>query len=221
MQTLVAQLSWVLAAAMAVGLAHRGLPPPGPKAIPSAHHIQGVPFAERREDWCGPAAMAAVLQFHGEKTTAAQIAKEIYLPGYRGTLNLDLLLWARKQGLEGLGEQRRGVRRRRRRRIAGAGCKLRRSRSGGGPDPAGGRARDRPVICMVRRHGGIADRNHFVIVRGYDNSRRIWFLDEGQGKEQTEGMEGFARDWQECGEWMLVVEGRKPAPGASDGHAGD
>jgi len=69
--------------------------------------------------------------------------------------------------------------------------------------------RDRPVICMVRRRGRLADRNHFVIVRGYDEEKQVWLLDEGNGREEPARMADFGKDWRECGRWMMVVEGKK------------
>lgn len=182
----------VLLAAAAV-LAGRCGGPPSP---PAAHHIRGVPLAEVREDWCGPAALAAVLQFHGEKVAAADIAADIMLPGYHGSLNLDLLLWARKHGMDVWAEN-------------ATEAKLKRAVAG-----------DRPVICLVRRRGRIADRNHFVIVRGYDDNRRTWLVDDGGGEERARPMDAFDSDWAALGRWMMVVEGRKPAPPPAGDHAG-
>jgi ABC-type bacteriocin/lantibiotic exporter with double-glycine peptidase domain len=182
---MVVQLTWALGMAMALGLVGGGpSAPPRLAALPSSRYVSGVPLAEPHSNWCGPAALAAVLQFHGERAAAAEIARDIYLPGYRGTLNLDLLLWARKRGLE-----------------VWAG-------RGSAPEVKRALVRNRPVICLVRRHGRLADRNHFVVVRGYDDSRRIWLLDDGSGKEHAASGAGFERDWQECGCWMMVVEGK-------------
>jgi ABC-type bacteriocin/lantibiotic exporter with double-glycine peptidase domain len=160
----------------------QGAPSP---AAPSSHVIQGVPFAAYRSDLCGPAALAAVLQFYGENVTAAEIAKDIYLPNYHGTLNLDLLLYARARGFDVW---------------AGEGSAERMKQA---------LAQDRPVICMVRESGRIADRNHFVVIRGYDSVRRIWLSDDGDGRETPRKMDGFERRWRECSHWMLVVNRKK------------
>jgi hypothetical protein len=48
----------------------------------------------------GAGALAAVLQYHGEQMNAQEIADAIYLPGFRGSLNLDLLVFARSRGYE-------------------------------------------------------------------------------------------------------------------------
>jgi len=158
------------------------------RPLPAVHRIAGLPFAEQRKDWCGPAVLAAVLSYHGEKVAAADIARDIYLPGYRGALNLDLFLWAKKRGLAAW---------------AGAGSEERIRQEVG---------RDRPVICMVRRRGRLADRNHFVILRGYDRPRQLWLVDNGTGKEEQVRFADFDHNWRECGRWMLVVQGGSPSP---------
>jgi ABC-type bacteriocin/lantibiotic exporter with double-glycine peptidase domain len=182
-----------LAVAMALAAAQGQAPPhKACQPLPSLHRIPRLPFAEQRKDWCGPAALAAVLQYHGEKTTAAEIAKQIYLPGYRGALNLDLLLWARKRGFSAWGG-------------AGSPDRIRQAV-----------ARDLPVICMVRRRGPLADRNHFVIIRGYDHPRGLWLVDDGSGKQKEARYADFDRAWQGCGRWMLVIEGKSRASPSED-----
>jgi len=174
------KLPIILGVLLSFGCASGGSAPS--PAVPPSHAIQGVPFAAYRNDLCGPAALAAVLQFYGEKVTAEEVARDIYLPNYHGTLNLDLLLYARaaermKQAL----------------------------------------AQNRPVVCMVRESGRIADRNHFVVIRGYDNARRIWLSDDGDARQTPRKMDDFERRWRECSHWMLVVNGRKmPAPPARE-----
>ncbi len=150
---------------------------------PKTHTIPDVPLVAQTADWCGPAALAAVLQYHGEEITPDQIAQEVYLPDYRGALNLDLLLYARRRGFEawaGEGSVHR---------ITGAVC------------------RNRPVICMVRRGNPLAQRNHFLVVTGYDSQKGVWVVDSGAGKRETLGQAHFHSEWQACGRWMLIVEG--------------
>lgn len=152
--------------------------------LPSACHIDGVPLAAHTSDPCGPAALAAVLGYWGDKVEAEQIAQAIYLPDYRGSLNLDLLIVARRRGFEA---------------CAGESTtdELRRALS-----------RGQPVICMVRRRNPLAARNHFVVLRGYDTAKGVWFVDSGQSAEERIADDDFDREWREAGRWMLVVEGR-------------
>jgi predicted double-glycine peptidase len=161
--------------------------------LPVSHHIRGVPLVERNANWCGPAALAAVLRYYGEGTQAKEIAEAIYLPDFRGSLNLDLLVFARRRGYTASAEE--GTARRLREAIA----------------------RDRPVICMVTRRNPVLGRNHMVVVRGYDRSRAVVFLDGGEGAEQTVRTADFEAAWAESGRWMLVVEGKAAAAAAAGG----
>jgi ABC-type bacteriocin/lantibiotic exporter with double-glycine peptidase domain len=175
-----------LTAAVSAGMP-RGTPsdaaPP-----PPTHRITDVPLVEPNTNWCGPAALAAVLQYHGEAITAQDVAERIYLPDYRGSLNLDLLVHARERNFEAWA-------------------------AAGSPDMLS-RAirRDRPVICMLRKRGPLARRNHYVVVRGYDVDRALWFIDGGDGKEVSCSTRRFEREWEGCGRWMLVVEGKTEQP---------
>jgi len=158
---------------------------------PPVHRIRAVPLAEKTSNWCGPAALAAVLNYHGETVSAQEIAEEIYLPHHRGSLNLDLLIYAREHGFEACAGE-------------GSRAALKEAVS-----------RDRPVVCMLRKHSLLVGRNHFVVVRGYNAQKQLWFIDSGNGKEETVTGRDFLRGWQDCGNWMLVVEDRKKAE--SDG----
>jgi ABC-type bacteriocin/lantibiotic exporter with double-glycine peptidase domain len=155
------------------------------QAPPQAYVIQGVPSVAENPNWCGPAALAAVLQYHGEEVSPEEIAEEIYLPDYRGALNLDLLLYARRRGFEAWAGD-------------GSAHQVRRAVS-----------QDRPVICMVRRGNAVAERNHFLVVTGYDFRQGVWTVDSGAGKPETLTATQFDREWSDCGRWMLVVEGRQ------------
>lgn len=180
MHMLLAPLAALLAAALAAGA--------GPAPPPAAHRVAGVPLAEPSRDHCGPAALAAVLQYHGESVRAADIARDIHLSAYRGAINLDLLFWARQRGFAA------------------------RAQAGSEEQLRAALARDLPVICMVRARGALADRNHFVVLRGYDETAALWYVDAGRGREEAVPAGRFGRDWAECGRWMLIVEGRAAYP---------
>ncbi|HEU5393942.1 MAG TPA: C39 family peptidase, partial [Candidatus Methylomirabilis sp.] len=68
-------------------------------AAPEAGRILPVPFFPQEEYQCGPAAVASVLAYWGIAAEPAAIAEAIYLPRLRGTLSLDLLLYAEQRGL--------------------------------------------------------------------------------------------------------------------------
>jgi len=177
-------LCLIALASLGGGLGSEQWAPPASRPLPEAHHIEGVPLAASQQDWCGPAALSAVLQYHGEEVGVEVIARDIHLPHYHGALSLDLLLWARKRGYQAWA-------------TSGSPDALKRAL-----------ARDRPAICMMRRRGPLADRNHYVVVRGYDDTRGVWLLDAGAGGEETVAAATFDQDWADCRRWMLVVEGK-------------
>jgi len=157
---------------------------------PSRFEIQGVPFVKQRGDWCGPAALASVLQYHGEKITQEQIASEIYLPR-RGTLNLDLLLFARRRGFPAAAQ-------------SGTADLLKETVAAG-----------IPLICQVEREGRHARRTHFVVVYGYDDAQKTYRLHQGTEGSVAVSQEAFEKAWKPDDHWMLIVR-PKPKAEASD-----
>ncbi len=61
--------------------------------------IPGVPFFKQKQYNCGPAALACVYNFLGVQQDAELISKRIYSRKQKGSLNLQLLIDAREQGL--------------------------------------------------------------------------------------------------------------------------
>jgi len=61
--------------------------------------IPDVPFFKQDKYECGPAALACVYNFLGVKQDTEEISKRIYSREQKGSLNLQLLIDAREQGL--------------------------------------------------------------------------------------------------------------------------
>ncbi len=79
------------------GCGPRRTPPPVPTTAVAA---LGVPFVAQRARDCGPAALAMVLGYFGEPASLEDLTARLYKPGLDGTLTLDLLLEAKRHGLE-------------------------------------------------------------------------------------------------------------------------
>jgi ABC-type bacteriocin/lantibiotic exporter with double-glycine peptidase domain len=151
---------------------------------PERFEIEGVPFVKQQRDWCGPAALASVLQYRGERITQKEIAEAIYLPG-RGTLNVDLLLFARRRGYAAAMEN-------------GTAERLKETIAAGSP-----------VICQVERRRGSRRLTHFVVVYGYDDAKQAYRLHQGSRGAVWVGQEAFEKAWARGARWMLIV-GPKP-----------
>jgi len=66
--------------------------------VPSTYQISGVPRIKQLTNYCGPACVAAVMQFHGSKIGQEAIGREIYIPSQGSTSGADMLDYARKNG---------------------------------------------------------------------------------------------------------------------------
>ena len=71
-------------------------PPPG---LPLRAEIREVPYFAQTEHHCGPAALAMALGSAGVPATPGQLAEQVYLPGRQGTLQVEMLAAARRNGL--------------------------------------------------------------------------------------------------------------------------
>jgi len=64
------------------------------------YYIKGVPFFPQDQSMCGPAALAGVIGYWGGDTGMNDVAREVYEEKLRGTLPMDLLIYARGRGLD-------------------------------------------------------------------------------------------------------------------------
>lgn len=103
-----------------------------------------VPFIpQARSHDCGPAALAAVLEYHGREVSLQEITKMVYIPEIRRTLLPDMENFARELGFK-TGSGR------------GSLELLRRNVDS-----------QRPVIVLMDAGSGIVDRPHYIVILGY------------------------------------------------------
>jgi hypothetical protein len=65
----------------------------------SSYTIENVPFYPLEDYQCGPASLAAVLSFQGMAVSPDDIAADIFSSKAKGTLGIDMVLYARGKGL--------------------------------------------------------------------------------------------------------------------------
>ena len=58
---------------------------------PARVELESTPFFPQSDYQCGPAALATVLAADGVDVTADQLVSEVYLPGRRGSLQVELI----------------------------------------------------------------------------------------------------------------------------------
>ena len=64
----------------------------------SVYELQEAPFFPQERYQCGPASMATLLKASGLEVTAADLTKKVFLPGRKGSLQVELLAVARRYG---------------------------------------------------------------------------------------------------------------------------
>ncbi len=157
------------------------------------HLTTGVPFIAQEALQCGPAALAMVLQYYGARVDQDEIAREIYLPSVRGTLNLDLEFYARRRGFQARAFQ--GT-------LDRVKDELRRGR---------------PLIVFQDLGLPGYPVPHFAVLLGYDDRAGVVVLHSGTTPYRVASYAEFEATWARRRGWTLLitpaVEGRAGSVG--------
>jgi len=156
--------------------------------MPRQAAVADVPFYPQEERYCGPAALATVLAWSGEKVTQDEVAKEVYTPGRKGTLAADMVSGARRHG-----------------RMAVPVSSL--------ADLLAEIAAGHPVIVFQNRGLSFYPLWHYAVAKGYDLDQGSLILNSGKHQDYRLGMGAFERTWRRTKNWALVVlpPGQLPA----------
>jgi predicted double-glycine peptidase len=142
--------------------------------------IPDVPFYPQQEYQCGPAALTSVLTYWGAHADPDEIGREIFSPSARGTLTIDMMLYAKKMGFHA--EQ-----------VKGSLEALRHSVDSG-----------YPLIVMVDYGFSVLQVNHFMVVIGYDNNGVI--VHSGKSPNKFIPQEDFLSTWRKTDYWTLLIK---------------
>jgi hypothetical protein len=142
--------------------------------------VNKVPFYPQVSFQCGPASLAGVLNFFGEGVTPDEIAEAIFRRDIRGTVTLDMLLYARKRGFSAEWYN-------------GSVDDIRRS--------VDGRV---PLIVMVDLGFASLSKNHFMVVVGYTPEGVI--ANSGKTREKLIPWKAFLARWNRTKRWALRIE---------------
>lgn len=140
-----------------------------------------VPFFPQDRDQCGPASLASVLRFYGTNINPDEISKEIYLPGIKGTLNIDLVFYARSKGLSA--EAYHGDMADLKRQVA----------------------QGRPLLLFLNLGLKIFPVGHYIVVTGFNDRDNIIFAHSGVERDKPIPYSEFMRAWGKGDFWTLLV----------------
>jgi len=149
---------------------------------PNSVYVKAVPFHPQTQYQCGPASLAAVLNYWGRDVTPELIAREIYRPQMKGTLSLDLWRYAKDQNLHAT------------------------IRHGSWEFLEMQVSRNRPVIAFLNLGFQQAPIGHFLVVVGIDPDDMSVIAYSGVQKNQRIPYDRFRAAWEKTNYWSLLIE---------------
>lgn len=143
-------------------------------------HIN-VPFVKQKKNWCGPAALASILNYWGEPITQDEIAADLYLPTIKGVLNFELEHYAAKKGFWAQG--------------------------GGGTwqDLKAKVTSGIPVLVLVERGVRLGRVKHYLVITGFSEDESFIIAHDGVTQDSVINKEDFILKWKQMNNWMLSV----------------
>ncbi len=144
------------------------------------HIIENVPFYPQEDFQCGPSSLAMVLNHHGIQATPDEIAEETFSGSARGTLTIDMAIYAQKIGLQAL-------------QFKGNIEDLKRNIDTG-----------YPVIVLVDYGFSLYQVNHFMVIIGYSEYGVV--VNSGRSKEKFVAWKEFLKAWEKTGFWTLLIK---------------
>lgn len=159
-----------------------------PPDIPPRVELTEVPFFPQQEYHCGPAALASVINYRGIDARPEQIAKLVYVPELKGSLQIEIVAATRQFDLLPV-------------RLDGSLRSLLLELAAGNP-----------VFVLQNLALDIYPLWHYEVVIGYDFERRHMILRSGLNRRITRSFALFEKTWQRAGHWALVPVGADSIP---------
>lgn len=151
-----------------------------PCSVDAEEYIINVPFFPSKNFQCGPASLAMVFNFLGDRITPDEISEDIYSKEARGTAEFDMILFIERKGFKAL--QYRG-------NIEDVKEKIK----------AG-----KPLIVMVDEGFWFYKKYHYMVVVGFDDSNVI--VNSGQDEHKRMSFYEFYKKWSKTDFWTLLIE---------------
>ncbi len=147
---------------------------------PAEHLIQDVAFIDQSAGYCGPATLTMAMRWAGQDVSVEEIAKQVYIPGFKGSLQSDLIGASRRQGLMAVP-------------IHNLTALL--------DEVAAGH----PVIIFENLSLSWAPQWHYALILGYDLKKQEIIMHSGHEAFFRWDLRKFERSWMLGDYWGLVV----------------
>lgn len=150
-------------------------------AVQNGRVIEGVPFVKQKDNFCGPAAMASVLEYYGEDISQEEIAGKVYTPKLEGALISDMENFARDNGYQA--ETING-------NIDALEVEI---------------DEGIPVILLVDKGKWKVSVPHYYVVYGYDRDKEVFILHTGDESGRKVKFDKLDSEWEKMNRLMLIV----------------
>lgn len=149
--------------------------------LPPAVELADTPFFPQEEHQCGPAALATVLNYHGRNITPDELTPQIFLPGRKGSLQIEIAAAARRYGMLAypLGENLN--------------------------DLFAEVAAGNPVLVLQNLAFGWLPKWHYAVVIGYDLTQHEVILRSGRQRRWRSKLSAYNNTWSRSENWALVI----------------
>jgi ABC-type bacteriocin/lantibiotic exporter with double-glycine peptidase domain len=143
--------------------------------------IKNVPFVRQKDKFCGPAAMASVMNFYGQNISQDQIAEEVYSPELKGALISDMGNFAREMGYNASiinGDENTLI------SLVDEGI---------------------PSIILVDLGIWVLSVPHYYVVYGYNKSKETFIINTGFTSNKEMNFKDLDKEWEKMNRLMLIV----------------
>lgn len=159
----------------------RALQETPPEALPRFAELAETPFFPQKDFQCGPAALATALNAAGFTASPDQIAEQVFLPARRGSLQVEMLVAARRHGALALTLPPK------------IDALLAEVASG------------TPVIVLQNLALDWVPMWHYAVVIGYDLAAGEIILRSGHVKRKVLALSVFEHTWKRSRYWAMVT----------------
>ncbi|HEY8047814.1 MAG TPA: PA2778 family cysteine peptidase [Ramlibacter sp.] len=153
-----------------------------PEGVPRSVELTSVPFFPQEDYECGPAALATVLAYTGAPVTPEPLAREVFLPARKGSLQVEMLAAPRNWGRVSY-------------ELAPKYSDLLREVAAGNP----------VIVLQDTAMMPILPEWHYAVVNGFDYPSGSIFMRSGRTKRESMPFTFFERTWIAGRYWAMVV----------------
>lgn len=152
-----------------------------PQHLPAQVELVDTPFFPDESYFCGPAALATGLSAAGVPTRPEALVGQVFLPGRQGSLQIEMLSGARRQGALAT--------------VIPASTQA----------LFGELAAGHPVVVLQNLGLSWAPSWHYAVAVGYDQDAGTVLLRSGPMKRQAMSLRTFMHTWNRSERWAFVV----------------